>query len=753
MTDERYNIGLLVASIADDFSKRITIGAMEAAKELDVNMVIFPGKYVGVQHINEQYEAEYEYQYNTLFDLAAEAGLDYLIVVVGTIAYAHNADDQKAFLDRLGDTPILSVAAGIEGYDCLQFDNRSGVTDAVNYLASHGRKHIGMIAGDLNNAGFAERCDAYRQALAANGLACPDSYVLPCGLAVRCYDEVERLLDTHPELDAIVCATDLIAKDVYEVLRRRNLRVGIDVAVVGFDDLPMDARMDPPLASVRADAVHLGKRAVLKAFNRLSGVPDEEEYVESDFISRRSCFKYVDDSNVTRNILSGSFEEMTSCIRDYFAQRCENGTATQADCDLAIRLLTHLHEHYETQPVEEKVLEETLSMLSDALPLRDDPGFDRIFHAAYLWQLRNCHAANLPYIEMLYQFYLADQRAETVESVTRQYLERSHIDNEFVRDALMFGGNLKTNYARIMRKLDSLGAVTAFLYTLETPVRHCYGDTFPRDVSWLFQSYSYGRDVFRPSRSERRMSTPTVFDHDHLCRGRRHTFIVADLFSAETQYGIALLEPRDDAFLDELELVTYQLSSAVRTLNILRKQEKLLDELHASNLALDRMSKIDDLTGVYNRKGFYPAADGLISDPRYQGRAFVVCYADMDDLKGINDTYGHAEGDHSIRLVAECLAYILGEGAIIGRMGGDEFAAIVPMPPDTTVEMLTERKEAFIRRFNESKEKPYRFDVSVGMQACVCGSGDDLRAALNQADDLLYTEKTVKKAGRRTGRR
>ena len=746
MTDQRYNIGLLVASIADDFSKRLTIGAMEAARELDVNMVVFPGKYVGVQHINEHYEAEYEYQYNALFDIAVEAKLDYLIVAVGTIAYAHNNEFQKAFLDRLGDTPILSVAAGIEGYDCLQFDNRSGVTEAVNYLAAHGRKHIGMIAGDINNAGFADRADAYMQALAANGLNYRDGYMLPCNLAIRCYDEVERLLDANPELDAIVCATDLIANDVYEVLRRRGLRAGIDIAVVGFDDLPMDIRMDPPLASVRADAIQLGKRAVLKAFHRLSGIPDDEQFVRTGFIPRRSCFKYVDDVAVTRKLFSGSYEDMLGHIRAYFAQRCENGTATQADCDLIVGFLTHLHEHYESQPVQEKTVGETMALLSGVAPLRSDPGLNRILHGTYLWQLRNCHAANLPYLEMRHQSVWEDPNASTLESIARQYQERSHIGNEFVRDALMFGGNLKDNYARIMRKLNSLGAVTAFLYTFETPVRHCYGDTFPRGLSWLFQAYSYGRDVFSPSRAERRMTTPTVFDHDHLCRGRRHTFIVADLFSAEMQYGIALLEPRDDDFLDELELVTYQLSSAVRTLNILRKQEKLLQELHASNLALERMSKIDELTGVCNRKGFYPAAEKLISNPRYQDHRFIVCFADLDDLKGINDTYGHAEGDFSIRLVTECLSSMLGEDAVIGRMGGDEFAAIVPLPPDTTIGTLNARKEAFIRRFNDSGEKPYRFDVSVGLRECLCDSADDLRDALNRADDLLYREKSIKKA-------
>ena len=745
MADKRYNIGLLVAAISDDFSKRITIGAMEAAKELDVNMVIFPGKYVGVQHINEQYEAEYEYQYNALFDIAAEAGLDYLIVAVGTIAYAHNSEYQKAFLDRLGDTPILSVAAEIEGYDCLQFDNRSGVSAAVDYLAAHGRKHIGMIAGDLNNEGFVQRYEAYRQALEANGLTYRDSYMAPCGLARRCYDEVEQLLDSNPELDAIVCATDLIAYDVYEVLRKRNLRVGIDVAVVGFDDLPNDPKLDPPLASVKADAVQLGKRAVAKALNRLNGVQDDEQYLESEFVPRRSCFKYIDDSKVAQNIFSGDFEEMIGHIKGYFAQRYENATADQKDCDLIVELLEHLHEHYVKRPVDESMVEETVAILSRAIPLKEDLGIDRVLYGTYLWLLRNCPVGSIPYIEMLHQYFRADKDEETVDSVTRLFLERSHTDNLFVRDALMFGGNLKDNYARIMKKLDSVGALTAFLYTFETPIKHNYGDRFPRDFTWLFQSYSYGRDVFSLSKDEKRMSTLKVFDNDYLCRGRQHIFIVADLFSAEMQYGIALLEPRDEAFLDELELVAYQLSSAVRTLNILRKQEKLLEELHATNLALDRMSRIDELTGVYNRKGFYPAADELIKDPRHEGNAFVVCYADMDDLKGVNDTYGHGEGDFSIKLVAECLAQILGEGAVIGRMGGDEFAAIVPLPSGTTVEELTGRKEQFIRRFNESKEKPYHFDVSVGMHECVCENSEELRIALDQADDLLYREKSGKK--------
>ena len=746
MADTRPTVGLLVATISDDFSKRIAIGAMEAAKQLDVNLVIFPGKYVGVQHINEQYEAEYEYQYNALFSVAAEAKLDYLIVAVGTIAYAHNRAYQKAFLDNLGDTPILSVSAEIEGYDCLQFDDRSGITAAVDYLAAHGRKHIGMIAGDLNNEGFALRYEAYRKALASNGLTYRDSYMIPCGLAYRCYDEVELLLDNNPELDAIVCATDLIAKDVYTVLQRRNLRVGVDVAVVGFDDLPMSARLDPPLASVRADATQLGRRAVEKAVNYLRGVPDDCHYLESQFISRRSCFKYVDDFSIAERFFHSDFSHLLDYIREYFAQRRSNATVDQHTCDLVIELLEHAYHRYVEQPVDESRVEETVALLPQAMPLKDDPGIAKLIYGAYVWMLRHCPVGNIPYLEMLYQSFRAEKADASPEGIARRFMERAHINNIFIRDALMFGGSFKDSYARIMKKLDSVGALTAFLYTFDKPIIHRYGDRFPTDLKWAFKAYCYGHDVFTLPRGAQQMSTPQVFDNDHLCRGRQHTLIVADLFSAEEQYGVALLEPRDETFLDELELVTYQLSSAVRTLNILTEQKKLLEELHATNQALEKLSRTDELTGVFNRKGFYPAADALTRDPQYQGQPFVVCYADMDDLKKINDTYGHAEGDESIRRVAECLAQVLGDRAIIGRMGGDEFAAIVPLAPGVTVEDLTRRKDAFLTRFNASKEKPYSFSLSMGLQECACVDADDLRAALDQADNLLYLEKSGKKA-------
>ena len=641
MADRRFNIGLLAANITDDFSRRFSKGAMEGAKEFDVNLIIFPGKYLGLQHKYLQYDTQYEYQYNVLFDHAAEGNFDYLIAAVGTIAYTYDNDQKKEFLDALGNTPTLCVASEIDGYDFLQFDNVSGITSAVDYLAKTGRKHIAMMAGDLNNLDCIQRYDAYRKALEKNHLEFKESYMVCGAFSQECVGEAKELIEKNPELDAIICANDVMALTVCDVLKEKGIEIGRQTAVVGFDDLPDSAQSDPPLASIKADAELLGKRAVEKAVNFLKGIKDNAHYIDTEFVPRASALKENDP---------------------------EKPQETQEN-------------------------------------------------------------------------FLAQKQA--YKKIIEKYAQRSHLDNIFIRDALMFGGDIKDSYAKILKRLCNVGAMTAFIYTLEKPVEHNYGDVFPKEATWDLRSYSYGAEVFTVENSRRKMTTPQIFDNEYLCTNRQHIFIAADLYTAQTQYGLALLEPKDPDFFDELELVTYQLSSAVRTLDILNRQERLLDEIHAKNLALDKMSRIDELTKVYNRRGFYPAAEALINSA--PGKVFLICYADMDGLKMINDVYGHAEGDLSIKKASECLSAMFGKNAVVGRMGGDEFAAVTLKTDDIDAAVLRSRKKEFADNFNTAGKKPYKFDISLGIAECECFDSYDLKAAMDKADDLLYVEKNNKK--------
>lgn len=630
MNQKRKNIALLVANITDPFSNAIARGAMTAAKELDVNLTIFPGKYLGIQDKYDMFDTSYEYQHAVLFDHAANGDFDYIIAAVGTIAYALNNDQKRIFLDTFKKTPVLSVAAEIEGYDSLCFDNKTGMIQAVETLIKEGYKHIGIMAGDLRNFECKERFDAVVETLNKHNMTLPKEYIMESDLSECCESEIVKLLDRVPNIDAVVCINDSIAEAVIKELNKRDVKIGKDVAVTGFDDLPLCEKMIPNLATIRADARGLGMRAVKIAYNYLEGNPIHDKKYPTKFIKRGSCVK---------NINSIKREDSNVVVSD-----------------------------------------------------------------------------NLPAIR--------------------------HADNIFIRDSMMFSADIKTSYAKVMRQLSLIGGNTGFIYTFKEPITHNFNDGFPNNPNWIFRSYSYGDKTYVVEYKDQRVTTSEVFDNKYLCEDRQRCFIAIALYVANVQYGLALIEPRSFELFDEIELITYILSSIIRTLYILDNNEKLIEQLHLKTLALETESKIDMLTGIFNRRGFYLAAEDIISSE--DDNNFIVCYADMDDLKIVNDVYGHNEGDFSLKLMAICLRQAFGNDAIIGRLGGDEYAVICKKD-NHSIDFYKNQIDKFINNFNTSKEKPYHFDMSIGIVEKQCDNVFDIQEALDKADGLLYIEKQRKK--------
>ena len=315
---KRFKIGMAVATIKDPFSYQLSQGAMSAAERLDADLCIFPGKYIGVDYERYNDQARYEYQYNALFDIAAAAEFDYIISAVGSIAYPVDNEGKKRHLEIFGKVPTLSVAAKIDGYDYLMFDNRTGIMQAVEHLVKEqGKKCIGMLCGDLNSSECVERFEAYRTALEQNGLPYDPKLVVPSDISDNIYQEASLLVDNNPDLDAVICVNDIMAQTLYTVLNDRGIHIGRDIAVTGFDDLPFAAKLEPPLASVRADAYKLGVRAVEKAVNFLSGTPDDENYLATEFIPRQSSYGQLGLYNSPDSVFCGSETEIAGKVCAY----------------------------------------------------------------------------------------------------------------------------------------------------------------------------------------------------------------------------------------------------------------------------------------------------------------------------------------------------------------------------------------------------------------------------------------------------
>lgn len=227
---------------------------------------------------------------------------------------------------------------------------------------------------------------------------------------------------------------------------------------------------------------------------------------------------------------------------------------------------------------------------------------------------------------------------------------------------------------------------------------------------------------------------------------------VFPLFVGEDLYGF-IVNKLDSSDLVNVSLVAYQLSVSIKSLMLIEEQNRVKQELQDSlekfmrdNSLLSKEAKQDELTGLYNRRGFLEYARKSINDPSNRGKNAIICYADMDNLKMINDKFGHDDGDFAIREIASILTDAFRNGDIIGRIGGDEFVVFALVGDLAEYEQtIKDRINRIMIKHNEYAGKVYPIEVSVGVCGFECGDSVDIFELLDQADEKLYVEKTAKK--------
>jgi len=172
-------------------------------------------------------------------------------------------------------------------------------------------------------------------------------------------------------------------------------------------------------------------------------------------------------------------------------------------------------------------------------------------------------------------------------------------------------------------------------------------------------------------------------------------------------------------------------------------------ERHRLTSALRSLSLIDDLTGLYNRRGFSELGEQQLRVARRTGRAVLLVFLDVDDLKTINDTQGHRVGDQALVRVADILRETFRQSDIIARIGGDEFAVMALEASEDNEGQLLKRLDQRVAEVNESMAMPYHLSVSVGAARFSGATTTRLDDLLAEVDEAMYMEKWSKK-GKKT---
>jgi diguanylate cyclase (GGDEF)-like protein/PAS domain S-box-containing protein len=163
---------------------------------------------------------------------------------------------------------------------------------------------------------------------------------------------------------------------------------------------------------------------------------------------------------------------------------------------------------------------------------------------------------------------------------------------------------------------------------------------------------------------------------------------------------------------------------------------------------LETMAFTDQLTGLYNRRGFINLALRQLKFSKRSKQKILLFFADIDKMKWINDNLGHEAGDKALINTARILVNTFRESDIISRVGGDEFAILAIDAHDKTAEGLLTRLNKLINQSNSRKRRKYDLSISIGYAAFDPRHNDSLDELMSRADMHMYEDKKNKNIGR-----
>ena len=297
-------------------------------------------------------------------------------------------------------------------------------------------------------------------------------------------------------------------------------------------------------------------------------------------------------------------------------------------------------------------------------------------------------------------------------------------------EELFEANNLKDLTAAVLRNRAIFGCHDIFLC-----INDYYFDNYEK-AEWTQDSESYGMEMVLAGRSYIRFPTRQLLPEPYLSRERFLIFYPLHYNTYSIGY-IAMDGLSEAAKMNLHESILNFLEIAIENIRkkeLLRRFNEMLDDLYVH----------DGLTRLYNRFGLERYGSEVFSRMIKKYGSVQVLFTDLDEMKTINDVYGHDAGDTALKAVAGILRENCGEEDFIMRYGGDEFVIIAV----GTAPHLRERILASAEAWNEKSGMPFRLGMSIGLVHAGRKTKRTLDECIREADALMYKIKAERKVGR-----
>ncbi len=276
-------VGIFIGFIDDSYQHAIWSGLVARAHDRGAEAIGFFGQGLGAPISSQS-------TMNVAYRLAGPSSVDAIIVISNTVGNFEGSASVARLIAERG-LPAVSIEFPLDGVPSVRAQGRTAMIELVLHLVrAHGKRRIALVTGPERHNDSIEREEAFREALASEGLGLADGLLYRGQFFKESGSEaVKSFMASGREFDAIVCLNDYMALGAMEELLRRGILVPAKVAVTGFDDI-MEARWAPsPLTTAHQPLERFGVAAMDMALELLEGRIPPSETLDCACVFRRSC--------------------------------------------------------------------------------------------------------------------------------------------------------------------------------------------------------------------------------------------------------------------------------------------------------------------------------------------------------------------------------------------------------------------------------------------------------------------------------
>lgn len=671
-------LGLLADAFDFEFQTRVLTAAERAAREHGLDFIAVAGGVLGIDLRDPK---------RFVYDFIGPDCVDALLICTHTIGHHSTLSELSDFVARYSDVPRVCLGVALSGVTTLLMDNEAGMHTAVKHLVEdHGFRRIAFVAGPERSEEGQARFRGYMRALAERRIEMDARYVVAGNFTNETGARAVSVLFgerglTPSDIDAIVCADDLMALGVLDELDRRGVSVPQQIALIGFDDSEFARYARVPLTTVRQPVEEQIRHAVAVLAAAVHGADAGVEVMtfETEFVRRRSCGCSAHNREpVPAAIVPVESRDLGTTLR-----------LRRASIVREIARASHGGLEFANQGWEERVFDSFLLQLNDP----SQASFLDCVESICYELLRRGGEVGIA------QDVLAAFRRQVVACAS-DVETRARVE-DLMQEALLSASDLAAiaqshRRAALMDRVAVLSETTAALLAApdvsalaETAAQHLPGLGIRAGALALFTE---------PGKIGEELETALVFtEHGRQAtpiRYRAKLLAPADFLDGRSVIveplgfrgeclGLALFDfgtPESKVY-EDLRLV---LGAALKGAQLLRAVEDARKEVEA-------LAVTDPLTGLYNRRHLMRRLEGEFARARRHLRCLSLIEVDLDGFKQVNDEQGHDAGDRVLVRVAERLRRSLREFDTVARYGGDEFVILLPETDSAQARAAAER--------------------------------------------------------------